>query len=70
MGGKKSKNKQLEGGGGGGEGTIIRDSKVIRRSFNLIKYYLLLFPQHLRYVRRHLSHNFFSRKLTHTFKLQ
>ena len=39
-----------------------RTLELIRLIFNLIKYYLLLFPQYLQYWPRHFSH-FFSRKL-------
>ena len=44
--------------------------ELIRLIFNLMKYYLFLFPKHLRYWRRHFSHNFFSRKLTDMLKLK
>ena len=44
--------------------------ELIRIIFGLIKYYLLLFPQHLQYRRKHFSHNFFSRKLTDMLKLK
>ena len=43
--------------------------ELIRLIFNLIKYYLLLFPQHLRHWRKHFSHNFFL-KLTDMLQLK
>ena len=42
--------------------------ELIRLIFSSIKYYLLLFPQHLRHWRRHFLHNFFWRKLTDILK--
>ena len=44
--------------------------ELIRLTFNLIKYYLLLFPQHLRHWRKHFLHNYFSRKLIHMLNLK
>ena len=44
--------------------------ELIRLIFNLIKYYLTLFPQHLRHWWRHFSHNFFTRRLNDMLKLK
>ena len=44
--------------------------ELIRLIFNLIKYYLTLFPQHLSHWWRHFSHNFFTRRLTDMLKLK
>ena len=48
----------------------IKTLELFKLTFNLIKYCLLLFPQHLQYWCRHFSHNFFARKSTDMLKLK